>query len=78
MRRDGYHQGDHEHQPYFGLHDLSFSSLLYIHFNFPVRPGVTRKRCVVMITSIAAGVAIIIIAARDAGNIILPAGVDSW
>ena len=35
-------------------HDSSFSSLFYILFKCPVRPGLTCKRCVVMVIIIAA------------------------
>ena len=59
MRSDGYHQGDHEHHPHDSRHDLSLSSVIYTHFKCPVRPGLTRKRCVVMIVTIGA---------RDAGD----------
>ena len=55
MRSDDYHLGDHEHHAHDSRQDLSFSSVSYTHFKCPVRPGLTRERCVVMIIFIAAG-----------------------
>ena len=54
MRSDGYHQGDHEHLC-DSRHDLCLSSVSYTHFKCPARPGLTRKRRVVMSIIIAAG-----------------------
>ena len=51
----GYHQGDHEHHPHDSRLDLSVSNVFYTHFKCLVTPGLTRKRCVVMIIIIAAG-----------------------
>ena len=52
---DDYHSGDHEHHPRDSGQDLSLSSVFYTHFKCPVRSGLTRERCVVMINFIAAG-----------------------
>ena len=49
------HQRDHEHHPHDSRHDLSLSRALYTHDKCPVRPGLKRKRRVVMIILIAAG-----------------------